>query len=117
MLPNGILVTTLGSGKEDTGWGVGFETSDKMKWIKAGFGYWYLEANAFPSMYTDSDLLDGVTNRKGWAVYISRQIFRNTDLNFSAFVSEPIQTDVPPFGASVPASKRVRTMLDVAMKF
>ena len=121
-----FTVTTLGAGEDPEAWGVGMEVGDKKKWVKAGFGFWHIEANAFPSMFTDSDLFDGFTNREGWAVYTSRNLLKNVDLNFTAFISDPIKTGgpyngqsaVPPTGGgSVAGSDRVRTQLDLVIKF
>ena len=48
---------------------VGVELGDKKKYAQVGAGYAHLEANAFPSMFVESDLYDGQTNREGWLVY------------------------------------------------
>jgi hypothetical protein len=117
-LPDGTMttVTTLGSTSDGAAWSAGMEVGDKKRWLKAGFGYWYVGANAFPSMFTDSDLFDGFTNRKGWAVYMSRQIWKNTDLNWTFFMSDPIN-EGPQYFVSVPNSDRFRSMLDISIKF
>jgi len=106
-----------GAGREDTAWGAGAEVGDKKKWVKLGVGYWHIEANAFPSQFIDSDLHDGFTNRQGWVFYGSRSLFQNTDFNLTAFLSDEIENDVPPFGASVPNAERVRVQADVVLKF
>jgi hypothetical protein len=121
-----FTVTTAGAGADPMAWGAGMEVGDKKKWLKMGFGFWHVEANAFPSMFTDSDLFDGFTNREGWAVYTSRQLLKNVDLNFTAFISDPIKTGAPytgqttvppPTGGSVAESDRIRTQLDLVVKF
>lgn len=115
-------LTAQGSGlttasQEDTAWGAGVEVGNGKKWVKLGVGYWHIEADAFPSQFIDSDLFDGVTNREGWAAYASRTIWKNTDLNITAFFSDEIDADVPPYGDSVPDAERVRLQADLIFKF
>lgn len=103
--------------EDDTAWGAGVEVGNAKKFVKLGVGYWHIEANAFPSQFIDSDLFDGVTNREGWAFYGSRQVWKNTDLNLTAFLSDEIRRDVPPYDDSVPNADRVRIQADVVFKF
>jgi hypothetical protein len=105
-----------GAGQEDTAWSTGLEFGDKQKYVLLGAMYAHLEANAFPSMLVDSDLFDGRTNRKGWIVYGSRQLFSNTDLNLSAFLSEAIEKRMV-FDDSVPGAHRLRLQADLLVKF
>lgn len=105
------------AGQEDVAWGGGIEIGDKKRFVKLGAGYWHVEANAFPSQFIDSNLFDGRTNREGWAFYASRQILSNTDVNLTAFLSDEIEDDVPPFGDSVPDAERFRLQADVVFKF
>ena len=76
-----------GVGEEDNAWIVGFEVGDKEKWVKLGVLYAHQEANAFPAFFTDSDLFDGRTNRKGFTVYGSRALGKGVDLNLTLFDS------------------------------
>ena len=108
---------TLGADEEDTGWGGGLEIGDPKKFVLLGAGYYELEANFWPSQFTDSDLFDGVTNRKGWTVYAARQVFTNTELNLTLFSSDAIEDDVPPFADSVQNSDRFRLQTDIVVKF
>jgi hypothetical protein len=105
-----------GAGAEDTAWGVGVEVGDSKKYAKLGVGYWHIEANAFPSMFIDSDFLDGRTNREGYAFYGSRQILANTEVKVTLFVSDEIQDDAP-FLASVRNAERMRLQSDIVFKF
>ena len=68
-------------------------------------------------MFVDSDLFDGRTNRKGWVIYGSREIFKNTDLNLTTFVSDAIEKASPAFDDSVPGAERVRVQADILVKF
>ncbi len=103
--------------QEDIAWGGGVEIGNKKKYVKLGVGYWHIEANAFPSQFIDSNITDGRTNREGWVVYASRAILKNTDLNLTAFFSDEINDNVPPFGDSVPNADRVRVQADLVFKF
>ena len=103
--------------EEDTAWGAGVEIGNKKKYVMLGVGYWHIEANAFPSQFIDSDLFDGVTNREGFAVYGSRSILKNTDLNLSVFISDEIESALPVFVDSVPDADRVRVQADLVFSF
>ena len=106
----------LGAGAEDTAWGVGVEVGDSKKFAKLGAGYWHIEANAFPSMFIDSDFLDGRTNREGYAFYGSRQVLKNTEIKLTLFVIDEIQ-DEAAFAASVRNAERLRLQSDIVFKF
>jgi hypothetical protein len=103
--------------EEDTAYGAGFEIGDKKKYVMLGLGWWHIEANAFPSQFIDSDLFDGITNREGFAVYGSRSILKNTDLNVTVFVSDEIESALPAFAESVPDADRVRLQADLVLSF
>ena len=102
---------------EDTGWGVGIEAGDKKKNVLLGTGYYWLEADFWPSQFIDSDLTDGITNRKAWAFYATRQIFTNTDLTLELFRSFEIEDDQPTFDDSLRNAERYRLRTDVQVKF
>lgn len=108
--------TTFNAGKESDAWNVAFEAGDKKKYAKLGIGWWHIEANAFPSMFVDSDLLDGRTNREGLMFYVSRQIMRNTDLNLTLFRSEEINDEITLL-QSIKDAKRIRIQADMVFKF
>ncbi len=105
------------AGDADTAWGTGFEIGNKKKWVKLGFGYYHIEANAFPSQFIDSDLFDGRTNREGPVVYASRQIMKNTDANLTMFFSDVIDNDIEPASEAVKDSDRIRIQADLVFKF
>jgi len=117
-----------GAGDEDVGWGLGVEVGDKKKYVMLGGGYYHLEANFSPAQFTDSDLFDGFTNREGFLVYLSRQLFANTDLNVTFFSGDVIDDgaafdlnanpvldpdDEDPF----PSAERYRLQTDIVVKF
>jgi hypothetical protein len=104
------------AGKESIAWAVGLELGDKKRYAQIGAGFLHQEANAFPSMLVDSDFLDGRTNREGWIVYGSRQLFPNMDLNLTAFLGDAIEKGAA-FDDSVPGAHRLRLQADVLVKF
>ncbi len=107
---------TFSAGKESDAWNVAFEVGDKKKYAKLGIGWWHIEANAFPSMFVDSDLLDGRTNRQGLMFYASRQIMRNTDLNLTLFRSDEINDEITVI-EGLEDAERIRIQADMVFKF
>lgn len=102
--------------EQDTGWGIGLEVGDKKKIAKLGFGYYALEADFFPSQFIDSDLFDGFTNRKGFTVYGSKQIWANTDLSVTFFMGDEIE-DSALFSNSTVQADRMRLQTDLVVRF
>ena len=106
-----------GAGKQDVGWNAGLEVGDKKRVALFGLGYYHEEANFAPAQFTDSDLFDGYTNRKGWMFYAQRQLLENTDVQVTFFKDDPIETSdafaIP--GAS--SSDRYRLMTDLVVAF
>ncbi len=110
-----------GVGDEDIGWGFGVEVGDKKQYVMLGAGYYHVEANFSPPQFTDSDLFDGFTNREGFLVYASRQLFANTDLNVTLFSGQEIE-DGPAFDLSsidpdADSAERYRLQTDLVIKF
>ena len=105
-----------GIGKEDTAYSLGATVGHKKKNVKFGAGYYVIEANAFPSQFIDSDILDGVTNRKGFLVGASRSIWPKTDLNLTFLKSTPVN-DETLFVHSIKGANRSRVQLDLVYKF
>jgi hypothetical protein len=108
--------TIPGEGKQDLGWGVALEVGDPRQVALLGVGHYVLEADFGPSLYTDSDVLDGFTNREGWAFYVSRQILPGTELSLELFLSDELETGAP-FSTSVTSAERLRLRSDVNVKF
>ncbi len=103
--------------EENIAYNAGFEGGDKKKTVKLGVAYYFIEANAFPAQFIDSDLFDGRTNRKGFVVYGSRRLMEGTEFNIKLFNSDAIETDLPAFENSVEKSKRTRVQIDLVYKF
>jgi hypothetical protein len=106
-----------GEGEQDTGWGVALEVGDSKQIALLGVGYYALEADFAPALYTDSDLTDGYTNREGWAFYATRQVLPNTELTLELFMSDALDESALPFGVSIANSDRLRLRTDVTVKF
>jgi hypothetical protein len=104
-------------GEEDMGWGVGLEVGDKKELAVFGVGYFYLEANVWPARFTDSDWLDGFTNRKGWGIWATKEILPHTDLNVELFLSDRLRDEVPGLGPSLAGADRIRLRTDIQVKF
>jgi hypothetical protein len=106
-----------GAGKQDTGWGAGVEVGDRKKLVMIGAGYYREEANFSPAQFTDSDLFDGYTNRKGWLVYLARELFPNTELNVTFFKDDALE-DAAIFAVpGAPSADRMRLQTDFLVKF
>jgi hypothetical protein len=109
------------AGDEDLGWGAGIEVGDKKNFVMIGGGYYHLEANFSPPQFTDSDLFDGFTNREGFLVYLSRELFKNTELSVTFFSGDEIEDDAE-FDLSVvdpdvTSAERYRLQTDIVVKF
>jgi hypothetical protein len=109
--------SVAGSGEQDTGWNGGLEIGDPKVFVLLGAGYYELEADFWPSQFTESDLVDGFTNRKGWAFYVVRQLFTNTDLSLTLLRSFEIEDDQPTFDDSLVNAERFRLQTDVLVRF
>lgn len=108
---------SLEVGEERAAYNIGIEGGDKEKYVSLGIAYYFIEANAFPSQFIDSDLFDGRTNRKGIMAYGSRQLLKGMDFNVKVFASDAIETDLPAYEESVEGSKRIRVQIDLVHKF
>lgn len=104
-------------GEDDLGWGIGVEIGDKKQIAVFGVGYFYLEANFWPARFTDSDWLDGFTNRRGWGLWATKEILPNTDLNVELFLSDSLHDEVPGLVPSLAGADRVRVRTDIQVKF
>jgi len=101
---------------QNVAWSGGLEFGDKAKWARFGVGYYSIQADAFPSQFIDSDILDGETNRRAWIGYVTRQLFPNTDVRLWLSDMDPIRTSQP-FDVSLSGSRRVRTQIDFLVSF
>ena len=102
--------------KNSIAYNIGLEGGAKKKALLLGAGWYHIEANAFPSQFIDSDLLDGFTNREGLLIYMSKTIMKSTDFNIQFFSSDAIATD-PGLEGSVENADRDRLQVDIMYKF
>jgi hypothetical protein len=107
-----------GIDREDDAYAVGVFAGDPALFVRLGFTYFYIEANAFPSMYLDSDSLttDGFPNRKGYRVSIQRQLFEHVDLILKGYYSHRIEGG-PEFAVSGLGAHRLRGQADLVFEF
>jgi hypothetical protein len=106
----------FGTEREDEAWTVGVFVGDKVRLVRIGAAYYVVEANAFPSMYLDSDVLDGTPNRSGYMASIERQLFENVDLALRGFLSDRIDGG-PAHAVSGRGADRFRGQADLTFKF
>lgn len=105
-----------GVGKNSIAYNFGIEAGAKKKALLGGLGWYHIEANAFPSQFIDSDLLDGYTNRKGLFFFLAKTIMKNTDLGLQFFRSDAVESG-DGFSDSTRNSKRNRLQIDMLYKF
>lgn len=105
------------AGDESLAWMVGLEIGDKAQVASFGAAYIHLEANAFPSQYVDSNLVDGETNREGFAFQGMRQILPHADFIVTLFLSDALDDTLPDFEDSVGGSRRMRLQTDLVVGF
>jgi hypothetical protein len=104
--------------KQPVAFNVGAQVGNKKRsYGRIGLVYVWIEADAFPSQFIDSDLLDGRTNRKGGLLYYSRNIVKGIDFNFQVFVSDAIEANITNPDESVANSERTRSQIDLVYSF
>jgi hypothetical protein len=106
-----------GADAEDLAWNVGLEAGDAKRILLVGVNYYEIQANVWPSQFTESDLFDGFTNRKGWAFYAVRQVFTNTELSVALLRSFEIEDDQPTYDDSLVNAERFRLQTDLLVRF
>ena len=79
--------------------------------MKLGAIYLRVGENAVPTNMTDSDALDGHTNAKGWVIYGTRQLWKNTDLGFTIYTANVHKSTGSAF------TERIRAQWDLKIKF
>lgn len=118
---------TLTIDDEEDAYGFGLEFGSAKKIALFGLAYYRVEANSVISSFTDSDLFDGFTNRKGFVAYVKREIVKNVDFGLTYFDGKEIEDDIlagvaltaaaQPLGASLQNADRRRFQADIAIKF
>ena len=106
--------------KDDMAYGVGLELGSSREYAKLGFGFFRVETNSVISLFTDSDLLDGFTNRQGWAFYGSRRLGSLAEFKLALYNSNSIQDDggaLGPYFFANGLADRMRLQTDLEFKF
>jgi hypothetical protein len=122
---DGATIAGVFVGAEDQAYGFGVEAGDAKRLLRLGVAYNYVEANAVPAQYTDSDMFDGRTNRRGFAIYGFREVWTNTELRLTFWDGHPIRTTnsgggAGPFNISTTTDSqadRLRMQADLNFKF
>lgn len=108
-------------GRDDLGWGVGVETGDAKRLLELGLGYWHFEANSFPSVFVDSSVIDGKTNRGSLVFFAKRQVWSNTVAGLTLSRSSAIEDSAgyreALGGGAVSDAERTRVQADLEFKF
>ena len=109
--------STLGASSDPSAWNAGIVVGDRAKWVEVGFDYLYVQANAFPSQFVESDWIDGKTNREGYMFWLTRRLFTNTDLQALVSLGDAIDDSLPTYSNSVGKADRVRFQTDLLISF
>lgn len=79
----------------DDAFSLGFslnKAKEKGDW-EFGYEYMYIEANAVPGEFSESDLHTGGTNNKGHRLSYKYKLHKNIDLNMTLWLAEKIKSD------------------------
>jgi hypothetical protein len=109
--------STPGASDDSIAWNTGIAVGDRAKWLEIGFDYLYVQANAFPSQFVESDWIDGKTNHLAYVFWLTRRLFTNTDLQALVSVGDAIDDSLPTFSNSVPKADRIRFQTDLNIAF
>jgi hypothetical protein len=107
---------TFRTGDDDLAWLVGFQIGDSKEVVRFRMHYAELEANAFPAQLVDSDLFDGLTNRKGFVWDLTKRVMKNTDASVTAFLSDRLE-DGEGYLNSTAGAKRFRLQANMVWSF
>jgi len=110
------LPGTFRADSEPIFWLVGIAAGDKKEIVKLGMSYAWMEANAFPAQFIDSDLHDGLTNRKGFVWSATRSVMKNADVILTAFLSDSIENGAA-YVNSLAGSDRFRLQANFVLSF
>jgi hypothetical protein len=108
--------STFGAGSDPSAWNTGIVVGDRAKWVEIGFDYLYVQANAFPSQFVESDWIDGKTNREGYMFWLTRRLFTNTDLQALVSLGDAIDDSAAYFNSTGKAD-RIRFQTDLLVAF
>lgn len=102
--------------EENVAWTTGIEIGDARKIGRFGLAWFRAEANALVANFSDSDLLDGQTNRQGITAYAARRLTPHVELRLTFYDAHEIES-TSPFAASLGGADRRRLQTDVLFSF
>jgi hypothetical protein len=114
-LINGFLVD-----EEDFAWGTGIDIGDPDRWVQLGLAYYDIEANAVVANFTDSDIVNGATNARGFVVTLRRDLLEGVEMRLTYFDHDSKKNTggaAGPFAMSVRDRDRKRLNADLVFSF
>lgn len=96
------------------------EIGSSKKWATLGAAYLHLEANSVVAQFTNSDLFDGRTNRRGWYLYGSKELTPGVEFKVEFFDSDAITRTgcaSGPFTSGFTDAVRKRGRMDLVFTF
>jgi hypothetical protein len=111
-----VVAGSFRADREPIFWVVGADFGDKKKNVKLRMQYTWMEANAFPAQFIDSDLHDAISNRKGFVWAATRSVMENVDVALTALLSDSIK-DGSAYQNSLAGSDRFRLQANFVLSF
>ena len=114
------IVGGIRAGEENDAFGFGIEAGDPTRFIRAGIGFFHVEANSVLGQFTDADPLDGRTNGEGFTFYLTRILRPGVQLRLVYYDSDSLRSrggTAGPFAASIANRDRKRVQTDLVLSF
>jgi hypothetical protein len=119
-MPMLVPVGAVDVDDEDMAFGAGFEIGNASKLVRFGLGYFRVEANGVVAQFTDSDALEGFTNREGLVFFASRKLTASSELRLTLYDAEEIRDrggPMGPFAMSLVNADRKKAQVDLLFAF
>jgi hypothetical protein len=107
-------------GKEDNAIVLGFEVGDAKKLVRVGAAFFEVEPNAIVALFTDSDILDGRSNGRGYVFFASRFLFPGIELRVTLSDTDSLRNrarGTGPFVGALSNRDRKRLQTDLLVSF
>ena len=117
---SGLAPVSFAVNEESDAYLLGAEIGSSKRYFKLGGAFYKIEANSVISMFTDSDLLDGFTNRQGWTVYGARKLGRLAEFKLALYGSDSIEDTggaAGPYFFANSLADRIRLQTDLQFEF
>jgi len=108
------------AGDEDRAYGFGVQTGNSKTFVSIGVAFYEVEANAVMSQFTDPDFFDGLTNSRGYAVYLERALGDLAFLRIQFYNGDSLRDRggaAGPFAGSLVGHDRKRLQTDLVLPF